>query len=183
MLLPNPAGTDPLGGARALATMVWEAGKEGCRFSIGFSVLSIQLNPRISLLLGVRMAGLLCFGGRERKKIGALPLRETLAKPERSRRRLPRRGHPQLQGVHKQGTFDFWPPALFFRAIRWDQAVPGGSGSKAGGCQRKTPIARLLPSSNTAGLGAEKGLRDAPAPATAVKLSTDGRGWRSNSFP
>ena len=65
MLLPNPAGMDPVGGARALAPMAqsclgrWE-GRMQVLHQVSSHSVQRQMNPRISPLLGARMAGLLC---------------------------------------------------------------------------------------------------------------------------
>lgn len=140
MLLSNPTGMDPPGGARALTPRVQSClGRKdaGSHSPSGFQLLHSEADePWERGCQGCSAAA--GFGGRE-KKNQCLLLWETLANESLA-------GSGSLAGVicncrvpaDNKGplTSDFWPPALFFRAVCRNQAVPGGSVSTERGCQQ-----------------------------------------------
>jgi len=182
-----PAGTDPLAGTE----LPGKPGRKDAGSPSGFQPLCSEADagsPGNAPLQGAAyvQAALLQLVLVGERKTSALVLWGTLAKPEPSRQRQPRRGHLQLQGIcRQQRTFDF---RLLASCPALQSCLPKPSCAWRL-CEQKHaavsegPVARLRPCSTTARPGAEKGPRASPAPATAAKLSKDVRGRRRNLLP
>lgn len=145
MLLPNPAGTDPLGGARALAPMARSClGSREGRILVLHQLYSGSVQrqmpdrPGSPRSWGLHTAGLLRCSWLwwEREKNQCPPATGNPGKTRAEKAAAASLG----SSADNKGplTSDFWPPAFFFRALCRNQAVPGGSASKARGCQRAT---------------------------------------------